>query len=261
MDAWAPRRNPQELLRSMRVGIIAEGRGDLAVLKNILKGWLNLDRESIQYLRPEYDLDETDLHSMPAEQRSNWGLVKQECVDGKKIIEFLECPIDEERFVVIHIDAAESELDGYDVERPTGDVGDSLFYSVRTAIVAKINEWPRAPFNGCVRFAIAIEEMDSWVRTIYAPESVKDTGAHRNAKERLKKEVNKSNQFSLKRLKQLYQLKTFQQYDSLTHEFRKKTTLANCAKRNRSLHLFLDSLSLPGTSADTVDDSNKTPPG
>jgi hypothetical protein len=44
----------------MRIGVIAEGRGDLAVLTNIFKGQLGLDSEDIQYLRPEYSLDETE---------------------------------------------------------------------------------------------------------------------------------------------------------------------------------------------------------
>ena len=46
----------------MRVGIIAEGRADLAVILNILKGRLGVDRSQVQPLRPEYDQDETDLH-------------------------------------------------------------------------------------------------------------------------------------------------------------------------------------------------------
>ena len=74
----------------MRIGIIAEGRGDLAVITHVLKGCLGLDQEHVQYLRPEYALDETDLHSQREEQYSNWETVKKECVEYSRIEEFLE---------------------------------------------------------------------------------------------------------------------------------------------------------------------------
>lgn len=48
----------------MTVGIIAEGRGDHAVLTNILKGEIHLDGSEIQYMLPDFYFDQTDLHTM-----------------------------------------------------------------------------------------------------------------------------------------------------------------------------------------------------
>lgn len=56
----------------MRTAIIAEGRGDLAVITNILKGELGIDRCDIKYILPEFEYDQTDLSQMPETQFSNW---------------------------------------------------------------------------------------------------------------------------------------------------------------------------------------------
>ena len=48
----------------MKAIIVAEGRGDLAVLSNILKGSLNIDLNDIKFHTPEYEFDQTDLFNM-----------------------------------------------------------------------------------------------------------------------------------------------------------------------------------------------------
>ena len=63
----------------MIVGIFAEGRGDLAVISNILKGALNIDRADVRYELPEFELDQTDLSVMPEQQNSSWTVVKKVC--------------------------------------------------------------------------------------------------------------------------------------------------------------------------------------
>jgi hypothetical protein len=52
----------------MRAGIIGEGPSDLAVIKNILKGWLGLSSSDIEPLLPNDQYDETALHTMRKER-------------------------------------------------------------------------------------------------------------------------------------------------------------------------------------------------
>ncbi|HEX5750792.1 MAG TPA: hypothetical protein VFZ09_31500 [Archangium sp.] len=220
----------------MRIGIIAEGRGDLAVISNILRGRLGLDFEDIQFLRPQYALDETDLHSMSEEQFSNWGLVKQECKTGSLLEEFLNSPIDEERLVVIHIDTAEAEMAGYDVTRPSGSTGDSSI-ELHRRVAAKLDEWLSGRKSDPFRYAIAIEETEAWILTLYQK---KETSTARDPKKALKKVVDQRH--SDKECKQLSQMRAYEHHDKLSRGFRKRSTLEDCATRNHSLRLFLESL-------------------
>ena len=109
----------------MIIGIFAEGRGDLAVITNILKGSLNIDRSDIRYELPEFEKDQTDLSLMSEEQFSSWTVVKTVCQERKKIDKFFENPIEQKSFIVLHLDTAERHLDGYNVLEPlkNGDIG------------------------------------------------------------------------------------------------------------------------------------------
>ncbi len=80
----------------MYIGIIAEGKGDLAVITNILKGKLSVDKSDVEYLQPELDFDETDLYQMREEQFSNWAIVRETCMRRRKLSDFFS--IDEERY-------------------------------------------------------------------------------------------------------------------------------------------------------------------
>ncbi|WNG29715.1 hypothetical protein F0U62_41210 [Cystobacter fuscus] len=220
----------------MRIGIIAEGRGDLAVISNILRG-LGIDFEDIQFLRPQYALDETDLHAMSEEQFSNWGLVKKECTTGALLEEFLDSPIDEERLVVIHIDTAEAELPGYDVTRPPGSTKDSAI-ELRRRVAAKLDEWLSRRKSSQFHYAIAVEETEAWILTLYQK---KETSTARDPKKALRKELDQRH--SDKERKQLSQMGAYEHHDKLSRDFRKRRTLEDCATRNHSLRLFLEPLS------------------
>lgn len=222
----------------MRVGIIAEGRGDLAVITNILKGWLGLDAEHVQFLRPEYALDQTDLHAMKEEEHSNWAIVKRECSERAKIDEFLESPIDEERLVVIHIDTAEASQPGYDVDPPAGRTPKDVV-ELRRRVVERVDHWLRGLATDRLRYAVAVQEMDAWVLTIF---SSKDTAGRVDAKRDLLKAVNGPKGPRERERKKLFQMGKYQQYAELSRPFRSRRSLDECAGRNGSLRLFVDSL-------------------
>jgi hypothetical protein len=223
----------------MRIGIIAEGPGDLAVITNILKGWLDLDREHIQFLRPEYNQDETDLHAQPEARFSNWEIVKSECLSYSRIAEFLNSPLDEERLVVIQIDAAECELSNYGVSRPKTLPGAEHAEELRASIAAKLGEWLGGRGDGCLRYAIAVEETDAWLLTLFWP---RETSTPRDPKKSLKQELRRPNRLSARDLKRFFQQAEFHQYNELSKPLRKRKGLQDCMKRNKSLQLFLESL-------------------
>jgi hypothetical protein len=220
----------------MRVGLVVEGRGDLAVLVNILKGKLGLDFEDVQFIRPEYDRDEADVHDQDEAQRGGWVRVKYECVERSRIREFVTHAIDDEILVVIQIDTAEAHDKGYDVEKPRRD--DAAYAELlRQRVVQKINAWLEGEGVDRIRYAVAVEEIEAWVLTIL---STKDTVTYGDPKEQLQKLLNKT--MSDKERKRHFQLKEYDRAHALTRPFRRLRDLEKFAERNRSLRLFVDSL-------------------
>lgn len=222
----------------MKVGIIAEGPGDVAVLVNILKGKLGLGGNDVLAIRPDLARDETDLHEMAAEQFSNWGIVKQECVNRERIDAFLE-PFADERLVVIHIDTAEAELAGYDVKRPARQEADYAS-KLRQRVVEQITAWLGGEHAALIRHAVAVEETDAWLLPLWS--SHKETAGRPDPKKDLKMALNKSNKLSDKERKKLFQLGAHDLYATLSEPLRKRKNLDECATRNESLRLFVDSL-------------------
>src|SRR5580698_2578205 len=98
------------------IGLVAEGPADLAVVRNILKGKLGIDRDGTYAIRPELAQDATDLgekgeyRDQRQEELGNWTLVLEECRKRTQIEEFLNNQVDEDRFVVVQIDTAEAHL-------------------------------------------------------------------------------------------------------------------------------------------------------
>lgn len=145
----------------MKIGVICEGHTDRAVIRNILKGLKGVDSSQIVPLRPDYSVDETDLSQMTVDNYSNWSLVKAECENQVKIDRFLS--IEGHDFVIIHIDSDCS--DEYGVTKPVKDADYSK--KMRDTIIAKINEWLSNNFQDQILYAIAIEETEAWILTIY----------------------------------------------------------------------------------------------
>jgi hypothetical protein len=225
----------------MRAGIIAEGRADLAVLRNVLEGWLGVERDEVRFLVPEYDLDATDRHAMASEQRSNWLRVRDECHSGERVREFLALHADDAPIVVVQIDAAEAAEPGYDVTRPDRAAADSGEL-LRARVLACVDAWLPEDVRPRVRHAIAVEETDAWVLALFV---TKDTAALPRPKETLERELNRPGSPVERDRKRFFQLDVFTQYDRLTRDLRKRKTLVACASRNASLRAFLDELSPP----------------
>lgn len=224
----------------MKVGIIAEGRADLAVITNVLKGRLNISRSDIHYMVPELEFDETSLYQMRAEQFSTWTIVKKSCEDRNKISEFLQC-FDDERFVIIHIDSDTRNEIGFGVEEPKSIASLENIEELLSNICLKMQEWLQNEFIEKIIFAIAIQEIDSWILAIF---SDKETGTLLNAKERLTRILNDPKFFSEKEKKKIFSLeqRKFEQYSLLSEVFRKDKKLNLAIQRNYSLKAFCEKL-------------------
>ncbi len=224
----------------MRVGIISEGRSDAAVLTNILKGQLNIDRSNISYLVPELEYDETTLHQMRLEQFSNWTIVKQNCENRNKISDFFDFVFDD-RILIVHIDSDMRNEVGFEVPEPAEVQTIDDICLLRQNIIQKFKEWLNHEYIDKTVFAVAIQEIDSWILSIYMN---KETGFLPNSKERLKRVINDPN-FPKKEKQKIFALTDdkFKQYELMSSDFRKKKKLIKASDNNLSLRLFIEDLS------------------
>lgn len=168
----------------MKIGVISEGHADRAVIENILRGLTNLDSSDIIALRPIYNLDETDKAHRSALTFSTWSIIKEECEERELIDGFLL--MEDQDFVVIHIDTAEA--DEYGIKRPTKSP--TYCQDLRLLVIDEINSWLKDDISDQILYAIAIEEIDAWILTIY---DKKDSTSSTSPKEKLARVLGKKN--------------------------------------------------------------------
>jgi hypothetical protein len=220
----------------VRAAIVAEGRGDLGILTRILKGALGLDLDEIEFLRPEFDVDETDTFAMGAAQRSNWALVLDECRDRRRVRAFFDAPTDEERILVVQIDAAECGLAGFDVARPSpADVALLCERIERTML-----GWMEGEYADRTCFAIAVEETEAWVLPLYLDAA--DTSVFTDPKARLARALNQANAMSERDRKKLFMRSEFERMREVAKMLAKRPALEAAASRNGSLRRLVDAL-------------------
>lgn len=237
------------------IGIVAEGPADIAVIRNILKGSLGLDRDQTFAIRPELSTDATDLggksgfQEQRPEEYSNWTVVLEECRTRTQIQDFLLDQVDDDSLVIVQIDTAEAHLPGYDVARPDrsrADYADVL----RARVAEKLDDLLGASLSAGVRYAIAVEETDAWVLTIHETQDKRDTGARLDPKKRLRYVIERTTE---RRRGKKRSRKEYDLYHELSQGFRDRKKLESYATRNRSLELFIDSLPRPNLSTGPSD--------
>lgn len=145
----------------MRIGVISEGHADRAVIVNIITGITKMDASDIIPIRPTYNYDETDK-ALKTKNFSTLSVIKEECESRDLIDQFLF--LDDQNFVVIHIDTAEIEHLG--ISRPDKKTT-TYCEELRLSVINKINHWLKADLSNNILYAIAIEEIDAWILTIY----------------------------------------------------------------------------------------------
>ena len=208
----------------MRIGIISEGKGDLGVIDNILKGITNLDTSNFVHIRPSDDFDETDL-GLEDRSRSTWSLVRKECIEGDAITDFLN--LENSKYVVIHIDTDKAQE--FEVIIPTRDK--NFCETLRERVVEKIKEWLDGRFTGKIFYAIAIEEIEAWLITIF--KKTTDSSVSPNPKKGLEFILNKSS---------MNTSSTYQNYKFLSKPFSKtkEIQVGKFLEMNCSLRLFYE---------------------
>ncbi len=226
----------------MQVGVIAEGKSDHAVIANILKGKLGIERALITFIQPELDFDETDLQSsgyqqMSAKEFGGWVLVRDCCLEKSRIADFMNAS-NETRFVIIQVDTAETHLTGYEVEKPDKS-GDTYSSVLRENVITRINGWLDGQFAEHVYYAVTIEEIEAWLLPIFG-ERATETAKFNDPKEKLQKLL--STKLTDKERKKLFQEQPFDRYAKLSKEFRNKKSLEKHCRQNESLLLFCRSL-------------------
>lgn len=176
----------------MRIGLIAEGWTDIAVITNIVKGLTGLDSSVLKPIRPSDDYDETDLANRDPNSFSNWSLVKKECEDRSNIDMFFS--LEGNNYIIIHLDTAEAHE--FNITKPIKNA--SFCESLRQIVVEKIKDWMKNEYDDRTLYAVAIEEIEAWLLTIYKPDVDSSTAA--NPKKSLdfilgKKEINTTSNY------------------------------------------------------------------
>jgi hypothetical protein len=220
----------------MRIGIIAEGVSDLAVIRNILKAVFDIDRSDIQHIRPEDSYDETDLAQKSPPQMSqkefgSWTLVKKECESATEINNFFEI-IADSRYLVIHLDADTRQ--DFGVFEPDNLSDKKDMSMLRQNIIAAVKSWLPSPDNPNIIYAIAIQAIESWVLTLFLDD--KETGLLLNPKKRLEYQI--KTKYSDKELLKINSLSAYDRFLAISKDFAKKKKVTLCLERNQSLKDF-----------------------
>ncbi len=212
----------------MRIGVISEGHADRAVISNILAGTIEIDFSDIMPLRPIYEKDETDKALFNPRTKSSYSVIKEECESKELIDGFLA--VEGQDFIVIHIDTAEA--DRYGVMRPNKKE-DNYCEKLRQKVIDRINFWLGDDYTSKILYAVAIEEIDAWVLTIYED---RDSTLAVDAKTRLNRILTK------KGIK--YNHNPFDYYAAVSKPLSKKKDLdaGNYMNNNCSLLLFIEEI-------------------
>ncbi len=217
----------------IRIGIIAEGRPDQAVLKNILLAFKK-DFEVLP-LRPDLTKDATDrsLEKSAAIKNQNdkaaGGLarVKADCEEGSLLEDFFVIGTEQDK-IIIQIDTA--EIENYKVIRPSKKLP-SYSQKLRDNTIAQIKKWLEAnPHLQDILFAISIEELEAWILPLYES---KNSTASMKPKEKLKKLLTKKN---------ISTEESYPNYEKISKDFKKIKKLKTACRYNESLALFCQDL-------------------
>jgi hypothetical protein len=239
MDAWHDWWNSSRFL-NMRIGIIAEGKADCAVITNILTAKLKINRDDITYIRPNLFNDETDLSpkkkfiGMNPDDFSSWSLVKKECEERINFSKFFDY-IDEERYMIVHLDT--DTVGEFGITKPVKIGNVNYVELLRNLVIEKINEWLENDYVDKIKYAIAIEEIEAWILCIYL--NTRNTSQFENVKKKLIAHLNKH---LSKKEKSSFILDEFKKYLIWSGDMNKENRLNQFLKNNKSLELFCNSL-------------------
>lgn len=214
----------------MQIGIIAEGREDQAVLKNIMRAF-GLDGSDIRAIIPSSSLDETDKNGQNHSIGTFQG-VKNACLSKIDFENFFN--VLDNQYIVIHLDTAEIDRQDFHLTRPPKKDNSVYCTELRTLVVEQINKWLEGKYAEELFYAICIEEMEAWCLTIYLQQ---DTAISADPKRKLGDVLARENLND----KNCRDISDFFE-NKVSKKFRKLKSLKTCAEHNLSLKEFVESL-------------------
>lgn len=143
----------------MKIGIIAEGTTDQAVITNILKG-LGIDTSNVIPIRPDLSFDEIDKNFENTKTIGTWQGVKNSCL-SKEDFELFFFDADNQH-IIIQLDTAEANHADFDVIKPD-KTNPNYATILRSNVIDKIHEWLDNEYIDNLLHAITIEEIEAWI--------------------------------------------------------------------------------------------------
>ena len=209
----------------MRVGIIAEGTEDQAVIKNILRAF-DIDGYAI---RPSLGTDESGKHLANQSTIGTFQGVKNACIQRDDF----ERALNVDDFLVIHLDTAEIDQHDFPFTRPNKTDTDYCV-QLRQKVIEQINAWLNNNFQAQLLYAICIEEIEAWILTLYLQQ---DTTQIVDVKKKLSQILSTKNITS-----KGYSSNADFYENKVSRDFRKKKILQKCLPYNQSLLAFVESI-------------------
>lgn len=141
------------------IGILSEGPTDHGVIKQVLLGFFEKYADDL-YLNSSFP-PETTPFGEPVE--GGWTVLKQRLLDGHHRL-----ALQDNDFLVIHIDTDVCEEVGYDVSRRDPETGAHREPEVlRVAAIERLKQWLGDDFceahGDRVLFAIAVDSIECWL--------------------------------------------------------------------------------------------------
>ncbi len=218
----------------MRVGIIAEGKSDQEVIAGILQA-CKIDKSDIIQVKPENQTDETDKNNPENSNETTIGTlqgVKKACMkneNGARPYFDKFFFIDDQNYMVIHLDTAEIDQQDFDFQKPEKN-NDAYPTELRNQVINFINEWLENNYADELLYAIAIEEIEAWILAKFGKNTTKSADPKRTLNHELKK-ISKNGIVNKEKEK-----------DKIIDEMRKMKTLKPFLKNNKSLEEFVNSI-------------------
>lgn len=233
--------------KDIRIGVIAEGKGDIAVIETIVEAVCGLE---IVSLPPSLRFDATRKNDPEYIREYNEGThggksrIKTYCEEGTEFKKFAAVNPDAHIIFILHLDTAEIEENPYwGIHRPlkpqAKDKLDEYAEQLCAAVIEKMKEWLNGHLdNYQFIFAIAVEEIDAWVLTLYENTNTVKYGDPKERLDRIPKKLSKDekNELSISEARKMSVLsKNFKELKNI----KKGEIYLN---RNISLRRFCESL-------------------
>lgn len=202
----------------MRFGIIAEGREDQEIITNILRAF-GIDGSDVVRIRPSLQRDATDANNQTI---GTFQGVKNACLgnNGKRPDFEKAFLFSDIKLIIIHLDTAEIDNQNFDFQRPTKNNNPNYCTELRNQVIDLINGWLNHSYQNQLLYAIAIEEIEAWLLTIYEKQ---DTSLSANPKKKLFIHLNKEKNLGLVKLSEKFkkrkELKSFLAYNQSLKDF------------------------------------------